>query len=160
MLIVCGALSGIYRSEVIKRQTEFLKEYIVFLTQTEAMISYCGSEIGEILKNVRSLPLMHTMLTDCCKKMERGKDFSVSWSESVSSASQRKEIRKSDCIIIQNFAETFGMAGSEEEIAKIRLHRTIAERIYSQQQEELKTKTKLCRTIGLFCGTMAAVILV
>lgn len=160
MLIICGSLGGIYKSEIIKKQVKFLKEYIVFMTQAETMISYCGLDISQILRNTKSLTLINNMFNDCLKSMKNGEDFCNSWCYAVQAAYNRKEIRKCDCSMICNFAETFGVSGIEEEIGKIQMHKSIAKKVYEQQNMEIKSKTALCRTIGIFFGTMAAIILV
>ena len=69
VLIFCGALGGLYAAGRIDRQTDFIRQYIIFLTQTETMISYCKADIVEILKSINSVPLMLPMicLVQLCK---------------------------------------------------------------------------------------------
>lgn len=160
ILITSGALGGLYAAKRLELQTDFIRQYIVFLTQAETMISYCSADIGEILSSINSAPLMSEMLSECRSRMKSGKDFTSAWCSSVNSACVRGEISKSDVAMLRSFSEGFGTSGTEEEIGKIRLHKSIAEQRLSELRPEASTKKRLYRVIGTFCGAMAAVILI
>ncbi len=160
ILIFCGALGGLYAAGRIERQTEFIKQYIIFLTQTETMISYCSADIIEILKSINSTPLMLPMISSCLKKMEGGTDFTSAWCSSARELCSEKLISGNDLDLICSFSEGFGTLGADEEIGKIRLHRSMAEQRLSELQPETNTKKRLYRVVGTFCGAMAAAVMI
>lgn len=160
ILIFCGALSGLYAAGKVERQTNFIKQYIVFLTQTETMINYCNADIIEILKSINSVPLMLPMISSCLEKMKGGKDFTSSWCSSAEELCSRKVISADDISMICSFSEGFGSLGSDEEIGKIKLHRAMAEQRLSELQPETNTKKRLYRVVGTFCGAMIAAVII
>ncbi len=160
ILISCGALSGLYAARRIEQQTEFIRQYIIFLTQTETMISYCNADIIEILKGINSVPLMSPMISSCLDGMKIGKDFTSSWCASAEELCSQKIISAADINMICSFSEGFGSLGADEEIGKIRLHKTMAEQRLSELQPETNTKKRLYRVVGTFCGAMAAAVII
>ncbi len=160
VLIFCGALGGLYAARRIEQQTDFIRQYIVFLTQTETMISYCNADIIEILGSINSVPIMSPMIAECLDRMNKGQDFTSAWCDSARESCRRKLISDSDLDMICSFSEGFGSLGAEEEIGKIRLHKTMAEQRLSELQPETNTKKRLYRVVGTFCGAMAAAIII
>ncbi len=159
ILIFCGALGGLYAAKRIERQTDFIKQYIIFLTQAETMISYCNADIIEILKSINSIPLMCPMISSCLEQMEAGSDFTAAWCCAAEEFCSKKLIRESDLNMICSFSEGFGSLGADEEIGKIRLHKSMAEQRLSELQPESNTKKRLYRVVGTFCGAMAAAVM-
>lgn len=159
-IVLCGAFAGLYRSKILQKQAEYIEQYISFLTQAQAMISYSYANITEILENVNSVPLMNLMIKQCRGKMKNGDDFERAWSSAVFGSYQRGEITKADHEMICRFSEGFGSLGAEEESAKIKLCLSDAQRRYDKLNAELTEKRKLYGVVGTFCGVLAAVILI
>lgn len=160
MLIACGALAGLYASRRLKRRTDFLTQYIVFLTRAETMISYCSTEIGRIVSDPGDVPLLSRMLSECCAMINGGSDFSSAWSCGVSSAAQEGLIAGDDINLVRSFCDGFGTSGTEEEIAKLRLHRELIRQRLAVLSEEAAKRQKLYRVVGTFCGAMAAAVMI
>ncbi len=159
-IVLCGAFAGLYRSRILQKQAEFIEQYISFLTQAQAMISYSYANISEILANVNSVPLMNLMIRQCRSRMKNGDSFERAWPSAVFGSYQRGEITKTDHEMIRRFSEGFGNLGAEEETAKIKLCLTEAQRRFDKLNSELTEKRKLYGVVGTFCGVLAAVILI
>ena len=104
-IVLCGAFAGLYRSKILQKQADYIEQYISFLTQAQAMISYSYANITEILENVNSVPLMNLMIKQCRGKMKNGDDFERAWSSAVFGSYQRGEITKADHEMICRFSE-------------------------------------------------------
>lgn len=159
MIIICGALSGIYLSDKLKNRAKFMEEYIIFLTQAKAMIRYGNFEIQKILSEVSQNSLFSDMLQECQMYLSGGENFSSSWKNACQNYAEKGLMTKEDIPLYQNFGESFGNLGSEEEENQIQLYIELADHRLSRLREELLTKRRLYRVIGTFSGVMAAVIL-
>lgn len=158
MLIVCGALAGLYASKRLKRRADFLTQYVIFLTRAETMISYCSSEIGEIISEPGDAPLLSHMLSVCCGMINSGSDFTAAWTSGVNAAADEGLLAGEDISLVRSFCDGFGTSGTEEEIAKLRLHREFIRQRASALSEEAARRQKLYRVVGTFCGAMAAAV--
>lgn len=160
LIISCGIFAGMYYAKKAADKTKFISEYISFLTQAKTMICFSCTEIKEILTKVHSVPLMENMISDTLKNMNNGKAFSDAWKCAVISAEKRKEFDSSDLPLLLSFSEGFGELGAEEETEKIELYLASAALRFDELQKDTFVKQRLYRTVGTFCGILAAVVLV
>ncbi len=160
LIILCGGSAGLYISKRIGEKTEFISQYISFLTQAEAMITFAGSDIRYILNNVKSIPLMDHMINDTLDYLNNNYDFCSAWEKSVHAAYSRKEFEKEDLSLLLAFGVGFGEQGTDEEILKIKLNiSNVSERLKIRKNDN-ETKMKLYKTLGTFSGAIIAVLLV
>ena len=159
MLIVCGALAGLYASKRLKRRADFLTQYLVFLTRAETMISYCSLEISRIAADPGDAPLLGTMLSVCLSELDSGRELSAAWCAGVRAAENEGLLRGGDVSLVMSFCDGFGSAGTDEEIARLRLHRELVRQRLEVLNEEAAKRQKLYRVVGTFCGAMAAAIM-
>lgn len=159
MVVICGALCGLYFSAKLNRRTKFMEQYLIFLTQAKAMISYSHTEIPNILVNVSGVPLLSEMLRECHSYMSGGENFSSAWRSAAKSAYEKGLLFKEDIRLFTGFGDSFGNMGCDEEESKSQLYIELVENRLEQLRNELLTKRKLYRVIGTFSGVMAAVIL-
>lgn len=159
MIVVCGALCGLHLSEKINRKTKFMEQYVIFLAQVKAMISYSGEDIGHIISDVGGVPMLREMLEECLSYMSGGEDFSSAWRFSAENALERGLIFREDMRLFKGFGDSFGSMGAEQESDKTELYKELAENRLEQLRNELSVKRRLYRVIGTFSGVMLAVIL-
>ncbi len=57
------------------------------------------------------------------------------------------------------FGAVFGTSDISGELAKISLQKENSQRRLGELKEDLKTKKRLYRTVGMFCGVLAAVVM-
>ena len=160
LIVICGSLCGIYFSGATAKKAEFISQYISFLNHTEAMICFACADIYRILSEQSGLPLMNRMFGEIKTELESGHDFTSSWSSAVHNAYERKEFEKEDLPLLLSFAEGFGELGPDEESGRLRLLCRSAQERLSEIEKELSGRKKLYRTLGVFFGILAAVIII
>ncbi len=159
LLIVCGIGGGAIASERIRRRSEFLRQYALFLQQAESLIGYSRTEVGKILPSVHSVPLLQELLRDCSRGLEGGESISKAWAQGVEKAAARGDCDRADIPLLLRFGEHFGEWGAEEEMGRLSLCREDARRRWEEEWPEVKKRASLCRMIGTFAGILAAVVL-
>ncbi len=156
MLVICGALSGQVMCKRLRQRAIMLEDYLRFLTQTQALIGYTAESAESILENVRGLKLLTPMLDNARSLMKGGLSFRDAWCRSVRDYISEKEERELICA----FGETFGTGNISGELSKLELHKESAVRMQRELLEDIKIKKRLYRTMGTFCGVLAAVVLI
>ena len=154
-LVLCGALGGIFLSERLKARAEFMGQYVRFLTQAQAEVGYTASSAEELMKNAAGVPLLRPLLDGTVRYLHKGEELSRAWSRSAESCIKNRRDRE----LVRSFGESFGTGGVEGELAKLALHRENAQRVYGEYLEEVRAKGRLFRTVGTFCGALAAALL-
>ena len=160
LITAAGLLSGIYAGSVKKRQREFMRQYIVFLTRAETMISYSNSSIIYILDNSEAPNLMKELLKSMRLRLAENMSLSEAWAELIDEACEKKLIVKKDKELMKLFAEDFGTSGANEEEGKLRLKISLAQERLSELNSETAESTKLYRVIGAFAGALTAVMII
>lgn len=155
LLVICGMLAGCYGAEKLKHRIAFYEQYIRFLTQISSMIGYTAASVPTLFDSVQGLPLIEPLLQQTVHGLSAGEDFPTAWKAAV----HRFVSDKTDRRLLNYFGETFGTDNCAGELAKLSLHRETAARQQSDLQEDYKTKHKLYRTLGLFGGTLLAILL-
>ena len=155
LLIICGTFAGIYCSEKLGRRIRLFEEYIHFLTQAEAMIGHTAASVREIFGNIRGLPMIKPIIKKTLTELDGGADLADAWSKAVKGVIGEKEDRE----LINYFGQTFGTTDCSGEMGKLALHKETAERKHTELLEEYRTKRRLYRILGMFGGTLTAVIL-
>lgn len=143
-------------TERLKARASFMGQYVRFLTQAQAIIGYTAAEADELFSSVRGVPMLRPVLEGTKREMKKGEKLDTAWKRSVDSNVYSSEDRK----LLYYFGETFGTSNVEGELSKLALHRDSAERMYSEYLEEVRVKKKLYKTVGFFCGALAAALLV
>ncbi|MBQ9460786.1 MAG: stage III sporulation protein AB [Clostridia bacterium] len=155
LIVLCGALSGILKCRSFKARAELMGEYLRFLTQVEAAVGYTAESITSILAGVRGFELLSPVLKSTLDLMKNGRSFESAWCSSVKRCLHDREDRQ----LMYSFGSSFGTDNVQGELSKLALHRQNAETHYAGLTAELKTKSRLYRTLGVFCGVMAAAVL-
>ena len=158
-IVICGTLGGIYFSLRSRRKAEFLEQYIMFLTQVQTMISYGGMSFGEILKNIKNVPLAEGILSDTEGYMNDGEAIETAWKKAVEKNMKELHFEKSDTEMIEYFGNTFGVSDREGELSKIKLHEELVRERWNILKNEMLSKCRVYRIVGMFCGVLTAVLI-
>lgn len=158
-IVVCGTLGGIYFSLRLRRKAEFFEQYLMFLTQVQTMISYGGMSVKEILREVRNIPLAEPILTDTEKYMNEGEAIETAWKKAVNENGKKLHLEKSDTELLEYFGNTFGVSDREGELSKIKLHEELVKERWNILKNEMLSKCRVYRIVGMFCGVMTAVLI-
>ncbi len=160
IILICGVLSGIYFSGRLQKRIDFIMQYISFLTRAESMISYCSCDIKEILSAAYSIPLINKVTSHCLLLLSKGDTFSEAWNKSIDNKCYEGCFYREDAEMMKAFSADFGVLGVSEETEKLRLHKEIAQQRLSYLIPEAEKQKKLYRTLGTFCGALAAVLMI
>ena len=155
LLVVCGTLGGLYASGSFQNRVNLLEQYLKFLRQAKSMIGYTAADIREVLSLPASLPLLRPVLEDCLHLLEGGCELGAAWRGGVDLHVQRQSDRE----LLYSFGDSFGTSDVSGELNKLSLHGELVEQQLSALREELKTKRRIYRIIGMFSGVLTAVIL-
>ena len=158
-IVVCGTLGGIYFSLRSRRKVEFLEQYIVFLTQVQTMISYGGMSVREIFGEIKNVPLADGILRDTEVYMNEGEAIETAWKKAVEKNMKELHFEKSDTEMIEYFGNTFGVSDREGELSKIKLHEELVRERWNILQNEMLSKCRVYRIVGMFCGVLTAVLI-
>lgn len=158
-VIASGAFCGIYASKMLENRVCFLEQYIMFLTQTKTMISYNAVSVENIFSSVGSVPVLQPMLGKCLKMLSDGYTLQEAWYGAVNSAYVKKLCTASDRTLILSFGDTFGSSNVDGEVTKTELHTALVTERLEKARQELYSKRKIYRTVGMFCGMMIVFVL-
>lgn len=155
LLVVSGTLCGLYASGSFQNRVRLLEQYLLFLRQTQTMIGYTAADIREVLSLPASLPLLRPVLNDCLHLMDGGCELESAWRGAVDLHVERPGDRE----LLYCFGDSFGTSNVSGELNKLSLHCELVEQRLLPLREELKTKRRLYRMIGMFSGVLTAVVL-
>lgn len=155
LVAVCGTLTGVYLGEKLKTRTLFLEQYIRFLTIAQTMIGYTASNIRTVLGDTKDLPLIKPITENALLGLDSGKSFEEAWKEAVNKTVHNSEDKK----MLFYFGAVFGTSDIDGELAKLGMQKESCRRRLDELKDELKTKKRLYRTLGAFCGVLVAVVL-
>ena len=157
LIIICGTLGGIYFSLRLKKKSEFLEQYLIFLNRVRTMIEYGNMSVRDIFGELKNISVIEPILTDTEKFLDDGENFENAWKMSVDK--NMKEFDKSDIEMIYFFGKSFGVTDKNGEISKIDLHSQMIKERLDMMKNEISSKTKIYRILGMFGGVLAAVMI-
>ena len=158
-IVICGTLGGIYFSLRLRRKGEFLEQYIMFLTQVQTMILYGGMSVREIFRDIKNIPLAEGILSDTEGYMNDGEAIETAWKKAVEKNMKELHFEKSDTEMIEYFGNTFGVSDREGELSKIKLHEELVRERWNILKNEMLSKCRVYRIVGMFCGVLTAVLI-
>ncbi len=156
LLVVGGILAGSYRASKLKDRITFYEQYIRFLTQASSLIGYTAANVTTLFESIQGVPVIEPLLKTTMTHLSMGEDFPTAWQFAV----QRFVTNQTDRRLLNYFGDTFGTENCAGELAKLSLHRETAARLQADLRQDYQTKHKLYRTLGLFGGTLLAILLV
>ena len=157
LIVICGTLGGIYASLRLKRKAEFLEQYLIFLNRVGTMIEYGQMSVRDIFGELKNISVIEPVLSDTERFLDEGDDFENAWRKSVDK--NMKEFDKSDIETVYFFGKSFGVTDKNGELAKIELHSQMIRERLDMLKNDIISKTKIYRILGMFGGVLAAVMI-
>lgn len=155
LIVVCTTAAGIFCSEKFRLRVLFYEQYLLFLTNAGTFISYTAADIGELLSMDISATIIEPILKAAKHSLKNGSELSDAWRKAVDGNVSCKEDRE----LLYGFGDNFGTSDVKGELSKLGLHRELTERRLNELRDELKTKKKLYRVLGMFAGVLTAVVI-
>ncbi len=159
MIVISASLGGIYFSSKLKNRVEFLKDFISFLKSLKIQLRYTSSDIFTILPMCTDSKVLKPLFY----KMTDFKDknsLSEIWNNSLLELTKPYGLSKSDTNAITDFGLNLGKTDTDGQLSHIDLYIEIFTKAYENAVEEMKTKSRLYKTMGFFIGTSIALMIV
>lgn len=154
ILIVISCFSvGLYLSARLKYRLEFLSSFKEFLSSLEINIRYNCLEIIPLIK--ASAPVN---ITDIFSDENDG-SFLDYWNNSINNIPKKFALKEEDLKLLYEFGRTLGTTDIEGQLNHIILYKNLIEANIDNSKKELKQKSKLYKTLGLFTGLSIALLL-
>ncbi len=153
LLLLSVTVCGFYFSNRLKLRRDFLLAFIEFLTNLETNIRYTSDDIINLVK--RSAP---NYLTDIfCTDSYVFTDY---WTDSLSRIPKSYGLKADDCSLLSEFGKLLGTTDIEGQLNHIELYKTLFKNSLDNSEKEYKSKGKLYRLLGFFCGATLAIMFI
>lgn len=160
ILIVCGALCGLYFSDRTKRRLRLFEEYESFLLGCSSIIDRCTADVREIGDFCKGFPHLSAAGKAFLSAAENRSDPCIAWKESVKNMSAGYGLADKEEKLLSSFADGFGDSDSETETARLSLLRERTALYLDSLRKESEEKSRICRVVGTFVGALAAAVLI
>ncbi len=160
LFIISSSMAGFYFSERLKIRLNFLYEFISFLKSLQIHLRYCGGDILQILPLCSDSKTVEPFIKKISENSKNYSSFGEIWRNSVMSISKLNCLTKSDIKAMIEFGKSLGTTDVEGQLNHIELYIEIFNKAYENAREELKSKSKLYKTMGFFIGTTIALMIV
>lgn len=160
LFIVSSTMMGFYFSERLKSRLNFLKEFISFLKSLQIQLRYCNGDILQILPLCSDSKTLEPFIKNLTDKKSIYNSFSEIWKDSVLNISKSNCLTKSDINSLLEFGNTLGTTDVQGQLNHIELYTEIFTKAYESACEDLKSKSKLYKTMGFFIGTAISLMIV
>lgn len=152
IIITCFG-AGWYYSLRLKFRCEFLNSFKDFLSTLETNMKYNSAEIFSLVK--KSAPENIKTVFE----RDSGGGFQNYWSLCVENIPLHFALKKDDYNLLYEFGRLLGTTDIEGQINHINLYKELLENNINNSNIELKQKSKLSKTLGLFLGITIALLL-
>ena len=159
LIIICGTLGGIYASLISKNKAAFLEQYLIFLNQVRTMIGYGHMSVRDIFRELKNISVIEPVLTDTEAFLDDGENFENAWKKSVDKNMKNMYFDRADIEAVYFFGRSFGLTDKDGEISKIELHSQMMKERLDRLKNDIASKTKIYRILGMFGGVLTAVMI-
>lgn len=145
----CFTLVGFYFSYKLSQRKQFLCEFTLFLNTAETYIRYSGNDIISVI----DMSMTSEMLKPIRSYIVSNKDNFVNlWCVSLSKIPKQTGLNSQDFKLLNDFGMQFGATDKEGQISHIELYKSLFDKALSDAEQNVKTKAKLYRMLGIFGG--------
>ena len=159
MIIISGSLGGIYFSSKLKNRVDFLKDFTSFLKSLKIHLRYTSADIFTILPMCSDSKILKPIFLKM-NNINTDNSLSEIWNNSFKEIYKQYSLCKSDITAITDFGVTLGKTDVEGQLSHIELYTDIFTKALENAVSEMKTKSRLYKTMGFFLGTSVALMIV
>ena len=152
ILSLSGLLGGCRYARRLIIRRDFLRDFIAFLESLGTVLRYRSEDI---FTSVNSSGELFSLPCDAHKR-----PFIQAWEEQIAPFAKRYALSKQDVSLLRDFGAQLGVTDTQGQLSHIALYSTLFEKQLTKAEEEVKSKAKLYRTLGLFTGMSAALMLI
>lgn len=157
VLLIASSFSvGISMSKSLYRRRTFLKSFIVFIDNLATHIRYNTDDIFRLVSICSGSEELR-----CFDYFDKphNEPFEKIWSKSVLTIPRAYALTKSDTDLLLEFGSQLGKTDIDGQLKHIKLYKTFFANQLSEAEEAISKKSKLYKTMGLFAGSAAALMM-
>jgi stage III sporulation protein AB len=156
LLIGASFSVGYYMAKSLSRRRDFLKEFIVFMNTLATEIRYNSEDIFTLVQKCAKAEELQSFGT----LSEHQEAFENFWNKSVLTVPKAYSLKKEDISLLFDFGSQLGKTDVDGQLKHIELYKIMFEKQLANAENEITQKSKLYKTMGLFVGTAAALIMI
>lgn len=152
LLSLSGFALGCLCVQRLKLRRSFFREFSVFLKNLATSMRYRSGSITELVNSCGELFSINDPDTS--------KPFSEIWQNQIISFPKRWRLKGEDMAMLKEFGDGLGITDTEGQLSHIELYRAMFAKQQAQAEDDIIQKSKLYKTLGLFAGVSAALMLI
>lgn len=157
VLLIASSFSvGVSMSKSLYRRKAFIKSFIVFIDSLETHIRYNTDDIFKLVSMCSDSEELK-----CFEffNKQHAEPFDKLWSKSVLTIPRAYALTKSDMDLLLQFGSQLGKTDIDGQIKHIKLYKDFFKKQLDDAEDAIVKKSKLYKTMGLFAGTAAALMM-
>lgn len=156
LLSLSGLLGGWLCSSKLFARRNFLRSIINFVSVLATQIRYSTADIFTLV----SLSAQTSKLKEFELTEKSGVPFFLVWSSRVNEIPSRYGLTPTDKKLFNELGEQLGKTDVEGQLKHLELYEVLLKKQLSDSENEIKSKSKLYKTMGFFVGTAAALMMI
>lgn len=157
LLILAGFSAGCCFSGKLYSRKNFLKSFIVFLSNLSTQLRYNSSDVFTITS--LSAQMSQLDFLDF-SNVEFNQPFNEHWKYRIQSLPKSLSLTKADIELLLEFGSELGRTDVDGQLMHIELYKTIFEKQLSESENAIGQKAKLYKIMGFFAGTATALMII
>ncbi len=151
LLSAAGLAAGCRRAAALNRRRRFWTQFLAFISRLETGLRYRNTSLYILVNSSGELFKI--------PEEKKEKPFEENWRELISPLTVRFSLSGEDRAMLERFGERLGKTDLEGQLSHLALYSSLAEKQLGSAEEDVKGKAKLYRTLGLFAGVSAAIMM-
>ena len=151
LLTLAGFGCGLLLTRRLYLRRDFLSAFLTFLTNLSTALRYRSERIDVLVNS--SGELFKIPVTDSPQP------FPSVWAAQISRFPKRWRLSARDMELLRLFGERLGTTDAEGQLAHIAHYRSCFEQQLEQARTDAAQKARIYKTLGLFAGVSAALLL-
>lgn len=150
-----GLAVGCLKTQKLSARRDFYEKFCVFLSLTETQIRYVGGDVFSLVSRCA----VSSGLNFLCVGEDSDLSFSDIWNGRIAAAPSKNGLNNSDKELLCEFGSALGATDIEGQLKHIALYQSIFLEKLSESKAAVKEKSRIYRSLGLFAGISAALII-
>ena len=151
LLAASGLGCGYAFARRLAVRREFLGRLLTFISCLSTELRYRNDDIFSLVNSGGELFRV---------EQSGASTFYSSWQDCISKLPRRRSLTKRDTELLLELGSRLGTTDTEGQLSHIELYETMFAKQQAQAEDDIIQKTKLYKTLGLFAGVSAALMLI
>ncbi len=157
LIVFAGFMAGNSFSKKLHERKNFLKAFIVFLTNLSTQLRYNSSDIFTLINTSNQISELQFFDFE---DIEPNQPFSKLWKTKIRALPKSLSLTKTDIEMLIEFGSELGKTDIDGQLTHIELYKTVFEKQLSDAESAIGQKSKLYKTMGFFAGTATALMII